>query len=114
MRAVITTGKGGGTFGGDMASIRSGQGLASRAGHLRRQGDDIRDLARFAERFMRGAVDGYGPWHEHVLGALRHADSGSPFHLVRYEDLRADTTAELDRVLEFVGGPRDATAVAAA
>jgi hypothetical protein len=88
--------------------------LLSYADHVRRQGGNADDMRAFADQFIAGTFDGYGAWHEHVLGALQHRADGMPFLLVRYEDLRTDTAAELDRVLEFVGGPRDADAITAA
>jgi hypothetical protein len=58
----------------------------------------------FLDAFVRGTVNGYGSWHEHVRGWLESplAASGDLL-LVRYSDLRKDTKASLSRITGFLG-----------
>lgn len=85
--------------------VRDGRDVAlSYLAHQRRYGTFAGGTSEFVGRFLRGEVDNYGPWHEHVLAAvelqrLRRADVLQ----VRYEDLRQDTVAALQRVLTFCG-----------
>jgi hypothetical protein len=95
--------------------VRDGRDVAlSYFAHEQRYGRFHGDLEQFLDRFTRGLVDSYGAWHDHVLGALAHERHGSaPVLRVRYEDLRADTVGELERVLSFLGAEVDAQALPA-
>ncbi len=54
----------------------------------------------FLENFLHGAVDGYGRWDVHVRSWL---DAGDGIHVIRYEDLRADTSRSVKDVLSHMG-----------
>jgi hypothetical protein len=94
--------------------VRDGRTVAlSYFDHLRREGRFDADLPEFLDRFVAGSVDGYGPWADHVTGALEFSASApGPFLLVRYEELRAEPVAALDRALTFLGRPLDTEALA--
>jgi len=85
--------------------VRDGRDVAlSYLAHERRYGRFSGDPREFVDRFLAGRVDPYGPWHEHVQAATDLEASGKARVLrVRYEDLRADTVAELERILAFCG-----------
>jgi len=54
----------------------------------------------FMSRFLAGTMDAYGSWGENI-GSWLGARQGTPdFTIVRYEDLLADTVAQLSRVAE--------------
>ncbi|MGH8905767.1 MAG: sulfotransferase domain-containing protein [Egibacteraceae bacterium] len=81
--------------------VRDGRDVAvSYLHHLRRIGGFTGDFAAFLPRFLSGTIDGYGPWHTHVQGALAPRDRQLT---VRYEDLRRATVSELARILAFLG-----------
>lgn len=66
-------------------------------------------FSEFLTHFLRGEVEGYGAWHEHVESWLARPGVARTL-VVRYEDLLADTAAELARVAAFLGArPDDAT-----
>lgn len=69
-------------------------------------------LDEFLARFVAGRVQ-YGSWWNHVRGWQQHAAEQS-VHVLRYEALRADPTAELRRVAVFAGLPHDDASIAAA
>jgi hypothetical protein len=59
---------------------------------------------RYLRAFLEGKVQGYAPWHEHVLGWLDSpAAQGGDLLVVRYEDIRANTEETLAKVLRFLG-----------
>jgi hypothetical protein len=78
--------------------------LAYHAYHIRTGGVGRgMPLARFVDLFIEGGLDRFGTWTEHV-GSWLGARGGCPkFLVVRYEDLRNDTIAELRRILDFLG-----------
>jgi hypothetical protein len=63
----------------------------------------------FLTEFLRGHVDGWGPWQRHISSWLDARSS--TVHVVRYEDLRSDTEAVVAGVLRFVGAPVSASAL---
>lgn len=67
----------------------------------RRRGQEDRGLPAYL-RSRRGSVDTMIR-HYNIWAANRHAPAG--FHLVRYEDLHADSTGCLNDLLEFLGIP---------
>lgn len=87
--------------------LRDGRDVAlSYLAHERRYGRFDGDARAFVERFLEGRVDPYGPWHEHVSAAIEVEATGQAQVLrVRYEDLRAETVPQLDRILAFLGRP---------
>lgn len=71
----------------------------------------IEDPRAYAYRFIEAGGDptwvanGYGAWEQHAASWL--SDPAMPTLVVRYEDLKADTAAELTRILGFLGFPAD-------
>ena len=60
---------------------------------------------------LAGVIEGKGwihRWHEHVEAYLDNP-YGAETMLVRYEDLRADTATELERIADFIGVRREAS-----
>lgn len=70
------------------------------------------EFGDFLTHFLRGDVEGYGAWHDHVESWLARPRAARTL-VVRYEDLLADTPAELARVAEFLGAPADDAALRA-
>jgi len=66
----------------------------------------------FLPEFLKGHIDGWGPWQRHVSSWLDARSSA--VHIVRYEDLRADTEGVLACALRFIGVPMDAAVLARA
>jgi Sulfotransferase domain len=62
------------------------------------------DLDEYLARFLRGKVNGVGPWQRHVLSWL---DSPLPkdgnLLLVRFEEMRTNTESVLAGILNFLG-----------
>jgi hypothetical protein len=85
--------------------VRDGRDVAvSYLHHVRRVGRFSADMTAFLPHFLAGEVDSYGPWHAHVLEAAQPlGDNRRPCLIVRYEDLRHNTLAELARIHSFIG-----------
>ena len=65
-------------------------------------------IEEFLPQFLAGRVDPYGSWGENV-GSWLGARRGTPeFHVVRYEDLLADTAAGLTTIVRDFGIAADA------
>lgn len=95
--------------------LRDGREVArSYFGHLQAEGDFIDGPDEFVDAFVRGAVDGFGTWSDHVLGAVAEADQDHPVLVLRYEDLRADTAKVLDSALTFIGAASPAARIESA
>jgi hypothetical protein len=76
-------------------------------------GDDS-PLENFVTRFLAGETCPHGSWGQNVSTWL-HTSQGNPrFHLVRYEDLIADTLGELSKVAAFLNLPAEPEQVARA
>lgn len=60
-------------------------------------------LSSYVERFVAGGLDRFGTWREHAGSWLGARSGRSDFLLVRYEDLRSVTVAELRRIADFIG-----------
>lgn len=72
--------------------------------HMKREGRLTGDACHYLEQFLGGRLDGFGPWCDHVDGALeRQARTPDEVVVVRYEDLRADTVTCLGDVLGRLG-----------
>src|SRR6267142_309339 len=57
----------------------------------------------FIPRFMRPDFDvKWGSWEDNVLSWLRMRDGNANFLLLRYEDMKKNTVAELERVAAFL------------
>ena len=57
----------------------------------------------FLPGFLRGRLDAYGGWSNHVSSWLNATDV--TVHVVRYEDLKRATEGELAEILDFLGHP---------
>jgi hypothetical protein len=66
----------------------------------------------FLPEFLKGHVDGWGPWQRHVSSWLDARPSA--VHIVRFEDLRSDTEAVLAGTLRFIGAQVSASTLARA
>jgi hypothetical protein len=78
----------------------------------RRLIDDQYPIAQFVTRFIAGETSEYGSWAENVAGWLSTRYGSQGFLLLRYEDMIADTAAELTKVSAFVGIPIDSSRIA--
>lgn len=83
--------------------------------HSRRMSTHRGDLDAFCADFVAGGVGNLGPWSRHVGLALDRArESPTATHLVRYEDLVADTATAVTAIMGFLGVAVDDVAVAKA
>jgi hypothetical protein len=69
----------------------------------RRRISDDYSIERFVTRFIAGDTSDYGSWGDNVASWLVARQKSSDFLLLRYEDLLAQTVAELTRVASFMG-----------
>ena len=73
------------------------------------------DFNLFFDRFVRGEVNPFTPWHQHVPGwtdsPLAQTDN---FLLIKFEDMRRDTEGTVRQVLDFLGVDVDAAVIKAA
>jgi Sulfotransferase domain len=65
--------------------------------------EDGYSLEQFVSRFIEGDMSIYGSWGENVGSWLATRRENKSFLLLRYEDLVAETTHELQRVASFLG-----------
>jgi Sulfotransferase domain len=74
--------------------------------------DQGRGMDGYIESFLKGKVTRFGSWQAHVnswLGCpLAHSQN---LLVVRYEDLRRDTTAGIFKILDFLGIESDSSRV---
>jgi hypothetical protein len=69
----------------------------------------VGDLDRFIKAFVRGRVNGYGCWHNHVCSWLdAQAEGKLDLLVVRYEDMRRNPEGTLARIVEFIGAAASA------
>ena len=62
------------------------------------------DLDAFIRAFLRGAVNSYGTWHQHVDSWLDAAQNGAAeVLLVKYDDLRRGPDVSLAHIVGFLG-----------
>ena len=65
-------------------------------------------LDQFIVAFLRGRVNGFGPWHRNVSSWLDSVIAGTPDLLVlRFEDLRSNPEELFARMTEFLGVSAD-------
>jgi hypothetical protein len=58
----------------------------------------------FFDAFISGRANPYGRWDRHVeTWTSSNIAASGRLHVVRFGDLRADTVAQLDRILDFLG-----------
>ncbi len=69
-------------------------------------------LGRSRKRLLPGVIQPLSSWSRHVRSWCE--ESGLPVHIVRYEDLQADTAAAFAKVLAFCDMPVDDARIAAA
>ncbi len=71
---------------------------------MRRNGTFSGSFSDFIPLFVRGHMDGYGPWQAHVSSWLDSPLAGSGhLHVIRYEDLLADPQRCLGAAVDFLG-----------
>lgn len=86
--------------------VRDGRDVAvSYYYYCLRNGWWVGAFPEFLDAFLRGRLDGYGAWQDHVEGWLREAAEDRDHILVRYEDLHADAAGEVRRCAEFLQMP---------
>jgi hypothetical protein len=68
----------------------------------RRIGDDY-SIEQFVTRFVAGETCDYGSWGANVASWLVTRQNSPSFLLLRYEDMAAQTGAELTRIASFLG-----------
>ena len=78
----------------------------------RRLIDDHYPVAQFVTRFVAGETSEYGSWAENVASWLSTRYGSQGFLLLRYEDMIADTPAELAKVAAFLNMPADSSRIA--
>lgn len=62
------------------------------------------DFTGFLHRFLRGEVNPFGAWHQHVASWVDSPlGSSSNFLLVKFEDLRGNPNRVVTQVLDFLG-----------
>ena len=62
------------------------------------------DFEGFLHRFLRGEVNPFHAWHQHVSGWVDSPlGSSSSFLLVKFEELRQNTNRVVTQVLDFLG-----------
>jgi len=69
----------------------------------RRVIEDGHPIGEFVTRFIAGETTPYGSWAENVASWLSTRYGNPDFLLLRYEDMVADTHAELAKVAKFLG-----------
>lgn len=57
----------------------------------------------FVDHLIRGWVDGYGSWQDHVASYLDARDGGRDILVVRFEDLHNDPVDVLGEIAAFIG-----------
>ena len=90
--------------------------LISEYNYLLGRGFGISSLESFAADFVKGKVNGNGSWQAHTRSWLEAAKLNPRILVLRFEDLRRDPEAVLDRILTYLGIPanRDRTRAAIA
>ena len=78
----------------------------------RRVIDDDYPIEKFVTRFVAGETSEYGSWAENVASWLATRYSHRGFLLLRYEDMMADTAAELAKVAALLNIPADPSRIA--
>jgi len=60
------------------------------------------DLDSFAQSFVRGNVNGFGSWQEHVTSFLDSPLAGDDLLVVQFKELRQDPEIGFSRILDFL------------
>ena len=62
------------------------------------------DFDRYLARFLRGTVNPFGSWQDHVNSWMRAQEDGrAQIFLMRYDQLRRDPVPSLSKIMEFLG-----------
>ena len=62
------------------------------------------DFDLFMQQFVRGEVNPFSPWHQHVPGWVNSPlAKSSNFLLIKFEEMRRDTESTVNTVLDFLG-----------
>jgi len=70
------------------------------------------DFDLFVQQFLRGEVNPFSPWHQHITGWMESGLASSPnFLLIKFEEMRRDTEKAVNVVLDFLGVTVDPQAV---
>jgi hypothetical protein len=72
------------------------------------------DLDRFTRLFVRGKVNGFGAWHNHVTCWLDSPIAEKNLLLVQYRDLRSNPELWFTRIADFLGVRTDAQRIRSA
>ena len=85
--------------------VRDGRDvLLSEYAYLKALGRFEGELDKFVDAFLRGKVNGFGPWQRHVSSWMDSAIAGTPnMLLVRFEDARRDPEKTFSRIAQFLG-----------
>jgi hypothetical protein len=65
------------------------------------------EIGRFVDSFVRGRLDDFGTWGDHVTGWLDARGADDDFVLLRYEDMLAAPDEALDAALRLLGAHVD-------
>ena len=60
-------------------------------------------FSSFVDEFVRGRVDGFGSWGQHVGSWLWEIRNNTNLLLLKYEDLKAVTEIEAEKIVNFLG-----------
>jgi hypothetical protein len=85
--------------------VRDPRDVAISQYHYHRKCRKIEDnypLENFVTRFLAGKTCPHGSWGEHVATWMTTRHKDPRFLLIRYEDMIANTTAELSRIATFL------------
>jgi sulfotransferase family protein len=61
------------------------------------------EIARFVDSFVRGRLDDFGTWGDHVTGWLDAREGDDDFVLLRYEDMLATAAEALSAAVRLLG-----------
>jgi hypothetical protein len=95
--------------------VRDPRDVALSQYHFHRKRRVIEDdypIGQFVTRFLAGEASEYGSWAENVSSWLATRFGRPGFLLLRYEDMVADTAAELVKVADLLKIPADASRIA--
>lgn len=65
--------------------------------------DEDCSMSAYIDRFIRGRLDPFGSWRDHVGGWVGARQGMQNFLLLRYEEMLDDPARELRKIAEFLG-----------
>jgi hypothetical protein len=85
--------------------VRDGRDvLLSEYAYLKALGRFQGGLDKFVDAFLRGKINGYGPWQRHICSWLESGIANTEDMLVlRFEEARSDPEKSFNRVASFLG-----------